>query len=407
MSTSIFGSVVRRVEDPRFLTGAGRYTEAMRPGDALRAVFVRSIIAHGRVSGVLAEAAAAMPGVVAVLGADDLNLRPQPPSGNVTGPFERPILASGVVRYVGEPIALVLAETLGQALDAAESVLVDVEPLEPVVGAEAALAGGAPLLFPEAGTNLAHEYVERWDEDVLAGADVVVRARVVHQRLAPVPMETNAVVARPEGGDAITLWVSTQVPFDVRNDVAEWLGLERSNVRVIAPDVGGGFGTKLRVYPEYLACAAAARRTGRAVAWQEGRTESMVGLAHGRAQVHYVELGAKRDGTLVGLRVDILADMGAYPGAAYLPVTTKTMLPGAYRIPRVAARGRAVVTNTVPVGEYRGAGRPEAAATIERAIDLLAVELAEDPIELRRRAAIPRDAFPFTSAVGSRYDTGD
>jgi len=171
--------------------------------------------------------------------------------------------------------------------------------------------------------------------------------------------------------------------------------------------VGGGFGGKLHVYPEYLVCAAAAARLGRAVAWQETRSESMVGLGHGRAQIHDVELGARRDGSIVGLRVDILADMGAYPGGAYLPITTKTMLPGVYRIPRVAVRGRSVVTSTVPICEYRGAGRPEATASIERAVDLLAAELDLDPVELRRRNLIPSDAFPFTTAVGSTYDVGD
>jgi aerobic carbon-monoxide dehydrogenase large subunit len=406
MTTSIFGSVVHRVEDPRFLTGGARYVDALRPEGALRAAFVRSIMAHGRLSGIDPAEASGMPGVVAVFTASDLGLRARPPAGNVEGPFERPIPASDVVRYVGEPIAIVIAESSAQASDAAEAVIVDVDPLDPVIGVDAALADGAPLLFPDAGTNVAHRFAESWDDDVLSGADVIVRSRVVHQRLAPSPMETNAIVVEPTG-DGLVAWVSTQIPFDVRNDLAEWLGLERSAVRVVAPDVGGGFGTKLHVYPEYLICAAAALRLGRPVAWQEGRSESLVGLNHGRAQIHVVELGAARDGTLVGLRVDILADMGAYPASAYLPVTTKTMLPGVYRLPRVAARGRAVVTNTVPVGEYRGAGRPEAAASIERAMDLLAGELEIDPVELRRRNLIPAEAFPFTTAVGSRYDVGD
>jgi carbon-monoxide dehydrogenase large subunit len=406
MTTSIFGSVVRRVEDPRFLTGRARFTESVRPPDALRAVFVRSIIAHGRLSGIDAAAARASPGVVAVFTAEDLELDPRPPAGNVDEPFSRPIPARGTVRYVGEPVALVLAETLEQAEDAAESVLVQIEPLEPVVGVEAALDPGAPLLFPDAGTNLAHGFAEAWDDDVLAGSEVTVRARVVHQRLAPAPLETNAVVVRPTPG-GLEVWTSTQVPFDVRADVADWLGLEREAVRVVAPDVGGGFGAKLHVYPEHLLCAAAALRLGRAVAWQETRSESMAGLNHGRAQVHDVELGAMRDGTMVGLRVDLLADMGAYPVGAYLPVTTKSMLPGAYTIPRLAVRGRAVVTSTVPVGEYRGAGRPEAAASIERVVDLLAAELGMDPVELRRRNLVPPGAFPFTSAAGSIYDSGD
>jgi carbon-monoxide dehydrogenase large subunit len=407
MTISIFGGVVHRVEDPRFLTGQARYADAMRPDDALRAVFVRSIIAHGRVSSVDVAEAASMPGVVAVLGGADLGLSPQPPAGVVAGPFERPVLATDGVRYFGEPIALVLAETLGQAHDAAEAVRVGLEPLEAVVGVEAALAEGAPVLFPSAGSNLAHEFLEAWDQDVLEEADVVVRARVAHQRLAPVPMETNGIVVEPTPEGGLVIWCSTQIPFDVRDDVAQWLGLERTMVRVLAVDVGGGFGAKLHVFPEHLACAAAAVRLGRAIAWQETRTESMVGLGHGRAQIHDVELGATRAGDVVGLRVDLLADMGAYPVGAYLPLTTKTMLPGVYRIPRVAARGRSVVTNTVPVSEYRGAGRPEATATIERVMDLLAAELGMDPADVRRRNLIPADAFPFTTAVGESYDSGD
>jgi carbon-monoxide dehydrogenase large subunit len=405
MTTSIFGSVVHRVEDPRFLTGGARYVDALRPEGALRASFVRSIIAHGRMSGIDVSEASRMPGVVAVLTAADLGLKPMSPAGTV-GPFERPLLASDVVRYVGEPVAVVIAESSAQAADAGEAVYLELDPLEPVVGVEAALAEGAPLLFPDAATNVANEFEEAWDDDVLTGADAVVRARVVHRRLAPSPMETNGLVVEPTK-DGLVAWVSTQIPFDVRDDIAEWLGLDRSAVRVVAPDVGGGFGAKLHVYPEYLVCTAAAVRLGRPVAWQETRSESFVSLNHGRAQIHDVELGATRDGTLIGLRVDILADMGAYPVAAYLPVTTKTMLPGVYRLPRVAARGRAVVTNTVPVAEYRGAGRPEAAASIERAIDLLALELDLDPVEIRRRNLIPPEAFPFTTAVGSRYDVGD
>ncbi len=407
MTTSIFGSVVHRVEDRRFLTGKARYADAMRPHDALRAVFVRSIIAHGRVTSVDFAEALSMPGVAAILEAGELGLAPQPPAGAVLGPFDRPVPAADVVRYLGEPLALVVAETLGQAQDAVEAVAVEVKSFEPVVDVEAALADGAPILFAGSGSNLAHEFQESWQEDVLEGADVVVRARVVHQRLAPVPMETNGIVVDPTPEGGLVIWVSTQVPFDVRNDVAEWLGLDRDRVRVVAVDVGGGFGAKLHVYPEYLMCAAAAARLGRAVAWQETRTESMVGLGHGRAQIHDVELGATRAGALVGLRVDILADMGAYPGAAYLPLTTKTMLPGVYRIPRVAVRGRSVVTSTMPICEYRGAGRPEATASIERAMDLLAAELNLDPVELRRRNLIPPDAFPFTTAVGSTYDVGD
>jgi len=364
------------------------------------------MMAHATIPDVDVAGAAAMPGVAAVLTAADLDLAPRPPAGNVEGPFERPLLARNRVRYVGEPVAVVLADSLAHAQDAAEIVVVDAEPLEAVVGPEAALADGAPLLFPGAGTNVAHAFEEGWDRDVLAGADVVARLRVRHQRLAPVPMETNAILVVPQG-EGLTVWVSTQVPFDVRADLEEWFGLEREAIRVIATDVGGGFGSKLHVYPEYLVCAAAALRLGRPVRWVESRSDSMTSLNHGRAQVHDVELGGTRDGRLVGLRVDILADMGAYPIGAYLPPTTRTMLPGAYRIGAVASRGRSVVTTATPVGEYRGAGRPEATLSIERAMDLLADELGIDPVELRRQNLVPPEDFPFETAVGSTYDSGE
>jgi carbon-monoxide dehydrogenase large subunit len=407
MTTSLFGSVVHRVEDPRFLRGTARYVDDLVPEGALRAVFVRSMMPHAGLLGIDASAALALPGVAAVLTAADLELAPQPPSGEVLGPFDRPVLAEGVVRFVGEPVALVLAETPALAEDAAELVAVDLDPLEGVVDPEAALAPDAPLLFHEAGTNLAATFEEGWADDVLEGAEVVARLRVRHRRLAPVPMEPNVALVVPSEDPALTLWVSTQIPFDVRNDVAEWLGLERSDVRVVAPDVGGGFGAKLSVYPEYLALAAASRRVRRAIAWRESRSDSMVALTHGRAQVHDVELGARRDGTLVGLRVDLLGDMGAYPISAFLLPTTRTMVPGPYRIPRVATRGRSVVTNTTPIAPYRGSGRPEATLSLERAVDALAAELGMDPVEVRRRNLVEPSGFPFTTATGMVYDTGD
>jgi carbon-monoxide dehydrogenase large subunit len=219
-------------------------------------------------------------------------------------------------------------------------------------------------------------------------------------------MEANAIAVVP-GNDGYTVWVSTQVPFDVRNDLAELLGLERGNVRTIAPDVGGGFGAKGPVYPEYLVVAKAAQLLDRPVRWFESRSESMLSLSHGRAQIQYVRIGARRDGTITGMAVDLVADLGAYPQAAFLPMTTGEMLAGVYRIPKIAYRGRSVVTNSTPVGAYRGAGRPEAAACVERAVDLVAAELGLDPVEVRRANLIPSDAFPYTTAVGTTYDSGD
>lgn len=409
----MFGLPVLRTEDPRFLKGEGRYLENLPIEGALRAVFVRSIMPHARVLGVDVDAARAMPGVGGVFLADDLGLPHQAPSGNVEGasgtlegPFGREILTRGTVRYVGESIALVVAETFGEALDAAEVVFPDYHPLPAVTDVESAAAVGAPLLWPEVGSNVAHAFGMNEDLDVLAGADVVVRGRFVNQRVAPVSMEPNAFAAVPESDGGFTIWVSTQVPFDVRRDVADALGLDRARVRTIAPDVGGGFGAKLQIYPEYLAVARAAQLLERPVRWVESRSESMLNLTHGRAQIQRVELGARRDGTLVGMRVELLADMGAYPIGAFLPVTTQEMLAGVYRFPAIACSGRSVVTNATPVAPYRGAGRPEATALVERAMDLLAAELGMDPAEVRRVNLVPPDAFPYTTASGTTYDVG-
>ncbi len=412
---SMFGVPALRSEDPRFLRGESRYLEDVEIPGALRAVFVRSIMPHARLGDIQGlDDARAMPGVVAVFTAGDLQIPAQPPSGNVEsgtgtieGPFLREVLAREVVRYVGEAIAVVIAETLAQGQDAAELVWPAYDALEAVTDVEAAVEAGAPLLWAAFGSNVAHTFASHWKVDALAGAEVVARGRFVQQRLAPVPMETNAIAVVPEDKGAYTVWVSSQVPFDVRSDLADVLGVDKKKVRTIAPDVGGGFGAKLTNYPEFHVIAKAAKVLGRPVRWAETRSESMVNLTHGRAQVHTVEIGAKRDGTVVGMRVEILADMGAYPIGAFLPTTTQEMLSGVYEIPRIACRGRCAVTNATPVSAYRGAGRPEATALVERAMDLIAAELGMDPVEVRRKNLIPPDAFPYTTASGTTYDVGD
>ena len=411
---SVFGVPALRSEDPRFLTGRARYVENLPIEGAQRAVFARSIMPHARLNAVEAEVARAMPGVAGVFTASELDLARMPPSGNVEGatgtlhgPFGREVLARDVVRFVGEPIALVVADSLPLAEDAAEAVAADYEQLPSIIDVEGALADDAPLLWPEHGSNVASSFSTSWDDDVLVGADVVARGRFVNQRLAPVPMEGNAIAVQPHADGTFTAWVSTQIPFDVRDDLAEALDVDKQAVRTIAPDVGGGFGAKLQVYPEYLAVAAAAARLGRPVRWIESRSEGLLALTHGRAQVQHVEIGARRDGTIVGLRADLIADMGAYPVGAFLPNTTQEMLSGVYAIPRIASRGRSVVTNATPVAPYRGAGRPEATALIERAVDLVAAELGMDPVEVRRKNMIPPEAFPYRTASGTVYDVGD
>ena len=408
MTTSIFGSAVVRSEDPRFLRGAGRYVENLPIEGALRAVFVRSMMAHAVLGPVDAATVASMPGVVGVFTADDLDLQPMAPGGVLSEAFARPLLARDRVRFVGEAIAVVVAETSAQAEDAAELLLPEYDPLPAVTDPERALDPGAELLFPEHGSNLANEFEEGMDDaDPLEGAEVVVRGRFVNQRVAPAPLEVNAAAVVPEDG-GLTIWASTQVPFDVRSEVAEAVGLDEEKVRAIAPDVGGGFGAKIAPYPEQLLLAAIAMRLGRPVRWVETRSESMLALTHGRGQVQYVELGARRDGTIVGLRADVIADLGAYPGhGIFLPPLTHQMASGVYRIPRIAFHGRSVVTNATPIAPYRGAGRPEAAAMIERAVDMLAAELGEDPAEIRRRNLIGADAFPHTTSTGAVYDSGD
>jgi len=395
---------VRRREDPRLITGAGRYTSDVAPAGCLHAYFVRSPFAYARVGAIEAGGARSMPGVVAVFLAGDLGLKPQEfPSLDT---MSRPPLASEVVRFVGDAVALVVAETRGAAADAAEAVGVDYEPLPALIDPLASMATAATVLHPAHGNNVPAS-IEFGEENPLEGAEVIVRGRFVNQRLAAVPLEGNAVLAEPDGDGGLRMWVSTQVPFRVKAEVAQLTGLDESKVRVITGDVGGGFGAKLATYPEQSVIAAAALRLKRPVLWADSRSENLVAMTHGRGQVQEVALGAKRDGRLVGLEVSLTQDAGAYPGqGAGLPVYTGQMSPGAYDIPKVWFRARAAATNTMVVSSYRGAGRPEAVSLIERAMDMLAAELRIDPAEVRRRNLV-RGPFPHTTPTGVTYDSGD
>jgi carbon-monoxide dehydrogenase large subunit len=405
-SSAADGAALRR-EDPPLVTGAARYTDDLAPPGTLHAVFVRAPLAHGRIRGIDPARAAAAPGVAGVFCAADLDLPPLP-AGDGPDAMARPVLAADVVRFLGEAVAVVVAATRAQAVDAAEAVEVDYEPLEAVTDPLAALAADAPRLFAEAG-NLARE--RRWPEPsrALEGAEVVVRGRFVNQRVIPAPLEPNAAVAVPDpGGDALVLYVPCQAPFWVRDAVAEVLGMEPARVRVVVPAVGGAFGARIVTYPEQVAVAALARRLGRPVRYVESRSETMLAMTHGRAQVQEVELAATRDGRITGLRARLVADGGAYPGEAPANVSsTRYMASGVYRIAQVEVAWACAATNTTPVAAYRGAGRPEATAMVERAVDLLAARLHLDPAELRRRNLIPARAFPYTTATRARYDSGD
>jgi len=408
-SGSILGHAVRRVEDPRILLGEAEYFDDLKIPGILHVSFVRSTIAHAVITGTDTSEATGMPGVVGVYTAADLGLEPFQGFVMIPKTMSRPVLAGERVRFVGDLVVAVLAETKAQAVDAAEMVIVDYDPLPVVVDAELALEPDAPLLFPEHGTNMAVEFNFGEDETVFDEAELVVAGRFVNQRLAPVPMEANGIVVQPnDERDGFTAWIPTQAPFAVRDPLAAAVGVKPVDARVIAPAVGGGFGAKTPCYPEYIVVAKLALETGRPVKWTETRSENMLSMAHGRAQIQHVELGLRRDGTITGLRAKVIGDGGAYPiVGAFLPFLTRSMAQGVYRIPKIQLNAVSAATNTTPVAAYRGAGRPEASQMLERIVDMAAGELGMDPVELRRRNLLPPDAFPLTTVTGANYDVGE
>ncbi|HET9070654.1 MAG TPA: xanthine dehydrogenase family protein molybdopterin-binding subunit [Acidimicrobiales bacterium] len=404
---SILGNRVLRREDPKFLTTGGMYGDDLPFEGAVWVTFVRSTVAHARIAELDTTAAREMPGVVAVYTGDDLDL-PEIPAGEpVPAALARPALAKGTVRFVGEMVAAVLTETREQGEDAAEAVFVDYEPLPAVVGPEDA-ARDEVLLFPEHGTNTALAATSEPDDSIFADCEVVVSRRIVNQRVAPCPLEVRSGAALWGDDGRLTLYASNQHPHGSRDAVCALYGLDTAQVRVVAPDVGGGFGAKIGLYPEELVLPWLARRAGRPVRWTESRSESMLSLGHGRGQWQQVEIGGRRDGTVLAYRLEVLQDAGAYPSiGTFLPFLTKLMTSGTYDIPEVEFSSRAVVTNTNPIVAYRGAGRPEATAAIERAMDLFAAEVGLDPVEVRRRNLVAPDRFPYTNGTGTVYDCGD
>jgi carbon-monoxide dehydrogenase large subunit len=408
---AIVGTPVTRVEDRRLLTGAARYVDNLRVPDldgAAFVTFVRSPIASASIAGIDTTQARGAPGVLAVFTAEDIDLPPVPPVriSRADSAMAQPYLAKDVVRFAGEAVAVVVAEDRASAADAAGLVEVEYEPLAPVVSAEAA-ATDEVLVFPAAGSNLAHEYGGPFTEDLFDGCEVVVTREITNQRLAPVPMETRAAACAPDGEGGLRLWLSTQAPHLVRDALTQWLGLLPGQLRVVAPDVGGGFGAKISAHVDVGVVCWLARRLGRPVRWMETRSESMLATSHGRGQHQTVTIGGRRDGTILAYRLDVLADAGAYPHGSWIPNATVWMAGGAYAIARVEARVRCVVTNTTPISAYRGAGRPEATAAIERAVDLFAAEIGMDPADVRRRNLLPPEAFPYQTPTGMEYDTGD
>ena len=410
---SILGHPVLRKEDPGILLGETRYFDDLDIDGLAHIVFVRSTVAHAILESVDISEAVGLPGVLGVYTADNLEVADHhgfimlPPTAN------RPPLAKGKVRFVGDVVAAVVAETRAQAVDAAEAVIVDYDPLPAVVDLEAAVAAGAPLLHDEVPGNVVFSAAGMGMgapvEGLMDDAEVVISAKFVNQRLAGVPMESNGIIAVPEGA-GLTAWIPTQAPNSIHGELAGALGLDPTAVRVRTAAVGGGFGSKAAFMVEFIVACKAALALGRPVKWTETRSENMVAMVQGRAQVQFVDLGLMRDGTITALRVKVLADAGAYPAiGAFLPFFTHTMSGGVYAIPKIDFDWQAVVTNTTTTAAYRGAGRPEATQLLERILDIAADQLGLDPVAIRRKNFIPKFDAPGAMAASglAMYDTGD
>jgi len=417
-SGGVIGERVLRKEDPRLLTGQARFTDDLVVPGALWAVLVRSPIAHGRIRSIETSAARAMSGVRAVLTGEDLAgewAAPMPCAWPVTPDMKNPAhwpIARGVVHYQGEPVAVVVAETRAQAVDAAAAVELDLEELPAALDLEAA-ATGAPLAHEDLDSNVSFVWSLKPDEEAVERAfreaAVTVSERYVQQRLVPSAMEPRAVVVVPQPVDgSFTVYSATQIPHILKLMLALTMGVPEHHVRVVAPAVGGGFGSKLDVYAEELVCFALARRLGVPVRWTEERGENTVATIHGRGQIQHIELAATAEGRVTAVRVRLLADMGAYlqlvtPG---VPLLGAFLYHGVYDVPAYSFECTGLFTNKTPTDAYRGAGRPEATYAIERALDTLARKLNLDPAEIRRRNFIRAEQFPYSSAPGLVFDSG-
>jgi aerobic carbon-monoxide dehydrogenase large subunit len=410
---SILGTRVLRTEDPKFLTTGGVYTEDLvdeRLDGAYHVFFVRSPLAHGRINSVDVSPALKAPGVVAAFtGADLSDLAVIPPSaaGLMNVEMTQRLLATDKVRFVGEPVAVVVTEHPYQGEDAVELVEVDYDPLPAVLAYE---PDDSSLLFESAGTNVAGNWGEasQLKPDLFDDCEVVVSHTIVNQRVAPAPMETRAAAAVWGEDGRLTAWIPNQGAQGTRDGMAELLGVEASQVRIITPDVGGAFGAKFGADPEHAIVAWIAGQLNHPARWTETRYENMIAMTHGRAQQQTVTIGGSRDGNVAAYRLEIIQDAGAYPKiGAVLPFLTILMTTGPYDIPKAEAIAKVIVTNTTPIGAYRGAGRPEATAAIERAMDLFATQIGVDPAEVRRKNLLPPFTEPHRTAFGALYDTGD
>ena len=410
---SILGNAVLRKEDPGLLRGDNEFVDDLKLS-AKAVAFVRSTVAHGTIESIDLGDAESMPGVLAVYTSDNTDLPSVQGFAMLPETFNRPPLASGKVRFVGDIIAMVVAETQPQAIDAAESIWADITPIDAVIDLESAAA--APPIFDDAESNVCFatnlpvgEDGAPIEIDALEGAEHVATVKMLTQRLAGAPMENNGCVAVPnEPVGGLTLWASSQAPHGLQEPLAGLLGLDTANVRVVTPWVGGGFGPKAAFYVEYVLAGYAALQLGVPVKWAELRSENMVAMVHGRAMVMEAKLGLTTAGKITGLDINLVADAGSYPAiGAVLPMLTQLLAPAVYEVPKLKFAGITVITNTTTIGAYRGAGRPEATQLIERVLDVGAGELGIDPAEIRRMNYLQPQNFPLTTISGADYDSGE
>ena len=420
----LVGQRVKRREDPRLIQGLGTYVDDIKLVGMQHLAFKRCDIAHGSITSLDTSAAEVMDGVEAVFSGAQIAefLAPMPIGTPFPSPDHRAV-ANDVVRYVGEPVAVVVARDRYVARDAADAIRVEYEELPAVIDPEEAMKGSPAVIHKDFANNHAvgpfHSGTgvdadgnadDTAIDQAFADADVTIQQRMVNQRLAPTSIEPRGVVAHYEPGkDAMTVWSSTQNPHILRTFIALLTGLGEHQVRAVAPEVGGGFGSKINIYGEEYVAAVVSKRLGIPVKWVEDRSEAFVATIHGRDIIGYVDVAAKRDGTVLGLKMQLIADIGAYNMllTAAIPTLTQLMASGTYAFPAIRATVTEVFTNKTPTDAYRGAGRPEAIYFVERAMDILARELGMDPAELRRKNFIQPSQFPFTTQMGAVYDSGD
>ena len=414
MAGSVLGNRVLRKEDPKFLTSGGKYIEDLNDeplfAGALHVTYVRSTVAHAKITKIDLSECKTAPGVVAVFTAQDLGLEEEPSNFNAAA--KRAHLAIGKVRWVGELVAAVVTERADQGEDAIERAVIEYETLEPLIDLEQAM-NSKTLIYEECGSNIVMGTVEmgmpdNTGDELFKGCEVVVKGRFMNQRVAPCPLEARGSAASWIDG-RLHQWISTQHAQGVRGEVAKANKIDAEKIRIITPDVGGGFGAKINGYSEELLLGNISKHLGKPVRWRETRSESMISLGHGRAQLQYVTIGGTKAGRVTAYQLNAIQDSGGWVdlGTVLAPFMTRPMSQGVYDIEKMECRTTSVVTNTTPIVAYRGAGRPEATAAIERAMDLFATEIGKDPAEVRRMNLIPKFMQTYKTKIGHTYDVGD